>query len=50
MYGHSYILSEEAALECTNKANGKATGTNSCDGGYLNDAMKFYLQRGGLLL
>lgn len=49
MYGHSYNLSEEAPLECTDEANSRASGTNSCKGGYLNDVLKFYLTKGGLL-
>jgi hypothetical protein len=49
MYGHSFALSEEAPLQCTDEALGSRPDTNSCEGGYLDDAMNFYLQKGGLL-
>ena len=43
MYGHNFILSEEAPLQCTDVVNGESKGTNSCEGGYVNDVMKYYL-------
>lgn len=50
LMGFSFILSEEAALQCTNSAiDSPSTLYNSCDGGYLDDILNYYQRRGGVL-
>lgn len=48
LFGHNYTLSEEAVIECTNSFidNGDY---NSCNGGYIDDALTYLNLRGGVL-
>lgn len=50
LFGYSFTLSEEAALQCTNSAiDSPSSLYNSCDGGYLDDILSYYNRRGGVL-